>query len=461
MTNRIESRKPQPLKSHIGLHQFLVWGFVAGIAATIRAAAVDFESIPLPSPATQRASDWHWHVQNTVIGQGYPGFSADYSGSSSLPQGGAIRETISLDVIFGARLWPGAEAHVDGLMWQGHGVGGARGVAGFPNGEAFKVGTTIPNGNLVRAFVRQTIGLGGESEAVADGDFQLAGQRDRSRLTLTVGKFSAKDIFDANAYANDPRTQFLNWSLMANGASDYPADALGFIPGAAAELNVGDWAARYGFFAVPKVANGTAIEFSFARAWSMMGELEHRHKIGERAGAVRLLGFATRAHMGSYDETLTLPGADLEATRAYRRKFGAGLSLEQELTRDLGAFLRAGWNDGRTETWMFTEIDRTLTFGLSLKGATWHRAEDTVGVAFALNDISRAHQRFLAAGGNGIIIGDGALRAAAEEILEVYYDWRFTSWLHGAVDYQFVQHPAYNRDRGPVSLFAIRLRANF
>ena len=350
---------------------------------------------------------------------------------------------------------------MDGLMWQGHGLGGTLGVAGFPNGEAFKVGTTVPNVNLARAFVRQTIGLGGESESVADGDFQLAGQRDTSRLTLTAGKFSSKDIFDANAYANDPRTQFLNWSLMANGAWDFPADALGYIPGAAIELYSGNWSARHGFFAVPRVANGTAVEFSLARAWSMVVELEHRHKIGERAGTARLLAFDTRSRMGSYDDAAALPGADLDATRAYRHKFGFGLNLEQELTRDLGAFLRAGWNDGRTETWMFTEIDRTLTVGLSLKGASWHRAEDTVGVGLVLNDISRAHRKFLAAGGSGIIIGDGALRAAAEQIAEIYYAVRLTSWLHGAFDYQFVQHPAYNRDRGPVSLFALRLRANF
>ncbi|MBI3416037.1 MAG: carbohydrate porin [Verrucomicrobia bacterium] len=409
----------------------------------------------------ENASVWQWHGQNTVIGQGYTAFSAPYSGANSLPAGGSIRETISLDAIFGVRLWRGAEAHVDGMMWQGHGIGGTLGVAGFPNGEAFKLGTTLPNVNLARAFVRQTIGLGGETESVADGDFQLPGTRDTSRLTFTVGKFSAKDIFDANTYANDPRTQFLNWSLMANGAWDFPADALGYIPGAAAEFNSGDWAVRYGFFAVPRVANGTAVEFSFTRAWSMVAELEHRHKIGERAGAARLLAFDTRARMGSYEEAVSLPGADLEATRAYRHKFGVGLNLEQEVTRDLGAFLRAGWNDGRTETWMFTEIDRTLTFGLSLKGAAWQRPDDTVGAAFVLNDISRAHQRFLTAGGTGIIIGDGALRAAAEQVLECYYDCRLASWLHGALDYQFVNHPAYNRDRGPVSVFSVRVRANF
>ena len=404
---------------------------------------------------------WHWHGQTTVIGQGYPSFDAAYSGANSLPAGGRIRETISLDVIVGARLWRGAEAYLDGMMWQGFGLGNTHGVAGFPNGEGFRLGAAEPNVTLARAFVRQTIGLGGAMETVADGDFNFAGTRDTTRLTFPAGKFSPKDIFDLNSYANDPRTQFLNWSLMANGAWDFPADALGYVPGAALEFNTGDWAARYGLFAVPRVANGMAIEFAPERAWSMVAELEHRHKFGDRAGAVRLLGFATRAHMGSYDAALAAPGADLEATRANRHKFGVGLNLEQELTRDLGAFLRAGWNDGRNETWMFTEIDHTLSLGLSLKGAGWKRPGDTLAGALVLNDLSGPHRRFLAAGGSGIIIGDGALRAAAEQVLEIYYDCRLTSWLHGTLDYQFVNHPAYNRDRGPVSLVALRLRANF
>lgn len=433
----------------------LAVAFLVAIGACGAAELVVTNAPPDTTPG------WHWHGQTTVIGQGYPAFDAAYSGANSLPAGGRIRETISADVIVGARLWRGAEAHLDGMMWQGFGVGNTHGVAGFPNGEGFRLGAAEPNVTIARAFVRQTLGLGGATESVADGDLQFAGTRDATRLTFTAGKFSPKDIFDANSYANDPRTQFLNWSLMANGAWDFPADALGYIPGVALEFNTGDWAARYGLFAVPRVANGTAIEFATTRTWSMVGELEHRHKLGERSGAIRILGFATRAHMGSYDAALAVPGADLEATRANRHKFGVGLNLEQELTRDLGAFLRAGWNDGRTETWMFTEIDRTLSLGLSLKGVSWKRPDDTLAAALVLNDISAPHRRFLAAGGSGIIIGDSALRAAAEQVVEIYYDTRLTAWLHGTLDYQFVNHPGYNRDRGPVSLVALRLRANF
>ena len=141
-------------------------------------------------------------------------------------------------------------------MWQGFGLSKTLGVEGFPNGEAFRLGTDVPNVNIARLFIRQTIGLGGEQEAVEDGPLQLAGKQDVSRVTLTLGKISAKDIFDNNAYANDPRTQFMNWALMANEAWDYPADSLGYDTGFAAELNQPQWTVRYGFFQMPRSSNG-------------------------------------------------------------------------------------------------------------------------------------------------------------------------------------------------------------
>ncbi|MBI1840859.1 MAG: carbohydrate porin [Verrucomicrobia bacterium] len=407
-----------------------------------------------PSP------DWHIHGQSTATGQGYPAFEDQYDGPNSLPRGSRLRETISVDLIAGARLWRGGEAHMDTLVWQGFGVGRTLGAGGFPNGEAFKVGTKPPNVNLSRLFLRQTFDLGGKTEDVADSDFTFAGTRDTSRLTFTAGRFSAKDVFDGNAFANDARTQFLNWSLMGNGAWDFPADALGYIPGATAEWTQSRWSARAGYFAVVREPNGLGVEWSLLRAGSAVMELEHRHRLGERAGAARFLVFLTRARSGLYQDAIN--GApSIAATRDYREKKGIGLSLDQELTSTLGAFLRAGWNDGQTETWMFTEIDRTLTTGLSLRGEWWHRANDTFAFAHALNDISGAHSRYLASGGTGIIIGDGALRHGAEHVLEAYYDCALRPWLHATLDYQCVVHPAYNRDRGPVSLIALRMRANF
>jgi high affinity Mn2+ porin len=406
---------------------------------------------------------WAWHAQNTDIVQYHPGFPAKYSGRNSLSHASEVRETVSLDLLLGLRLWPGAEFHADGLMWQGFGLSKTLGVDGFPNGEAFRLGTDVPNVNFPRLFIRQTIGLGGEQEAVEEGLLQLRGRRDVSRVTLTLGRMSAKDIFDNNAYANDPRTQFMNWALMANEAWDYPADSLGYITGFAVELNQPQWAVRYGFFQVPRVSNGTALDAHFLEAWGMVTEFERRYALWGRPGAVRLLAFLNRANMGGYQAALDSPvrPADIEATRAYRYKYGFGLNLEQELAKNIGAFARLGWSDGQTEAWVFSDVDRTATLGVSLKGEFWGRSNDTVGVGGVLNGVARVHRDFLAAGGTGILAGDGALSYGIEKIVEVYYDFKIWRAVHGTLDYQFISDPAFNRDRGPVSVFGARLHWEF
>ncbi len=416
-----------------------------------------------PSPASTEAPAWNWRVQNTDIVQGDPGFHAPYSGPNSLDPRGEVRESVSVDLFAGAQLWRGAEAHVDGLLWQGFGLSKTLGVEGFPNGEAFRLGTDVPNVTIARLFVRQTIGLGGEEEDVEEGALQLAGKRDVTRLTFTVGKLSVKDVFDNNTYANDPRTEFLNWALMANEAWDYPADSLGYTTGAAIELNTPRWAVRYGFFQMPRSANGMAQDQRYLAAWGMVTELERRYTLGGRPGTARLLGYLNRAHMGSYQAALDSPvrPAAIEPTRDDRYKYGFGLNLEQELTKNLGLFSRLGWSDGRNEAWVFADVDRTATLGASLKGEAWRRPHDTVGLGGGLNAISRVHQEFLAAGGTGILAGDGRLNYGFEKILEAYYDFEVWKTIHAALDYQFIANPAYNRDRGPVSVFALRVHWEF
>jgi len=411
---------------------------------------------PVAAPQSQA---WNWHVQNTVIVQGYPAFSAEYSGPNSLHPGGEVRETVSLDLLAGARLWPGAEAHVDGLMWQGFGLSQTVGAEAFPNGEAFRLGTSVPNVNFSRVFIRQTIGLGGEQEIVEDNPLQLAGKRDVSRVTLTLGRMSIKDIFDNNAYANDPRTQFMNWAFMANEAWDYPADSLGFMTGFAAELYEPNWALRYGFFQMPRSSNGTALDMNFLKAWGMVLELERRYAVNGHPGTVRMLGFLNQAHMGSYGAAVDNPTrpADIEATRQYRQKFGFGLNLEQKIAKNIGLFARLGCSDGKTEAWVFSDVDRTATVGISIKGGFWQRPEDTLGLANAVNAIAKVHQEFLAAGGTGILAGDGALNYALEDALEIYYDFQVWKTIHVALDYQFLLNPAFNQDRGPVSILGARL----
>ncbi len=414
-------------------------------------------------PAEVQEQEWSLHAQNTDIGDWHPHFPAKYSGPNSLSSSSEFQQTVSLDLYAGVRLWHGAEFHVDGLLWQGFGFSTTRGIEGFPNAEAYRVGTSVPNVVFSRVFIRQVFGLGGEQEPVADDALHLAGQVDVSRITITLGKFGAKDVFDNNAYANDQRTQFLNWGLVANEAWDYPADSLGFTTGISIELNQPQWTLRYGFCQVPRVSNGLALDQHFLQAWAMGTEFERRYNINGHPGAVRFLSFLNQAHMGSYEEVVDNPSlnSNIALTREYRFKYGFGLNVEQELVKDIGAFMRLGWSDGHTEAWMYSDVDHAASLGLSVKGSFWHRTNDTVGVAGILNGATPIHRQFFADGGTGILAGDGALNYGLEQIVETYYDFAIYKTLHGALDYQFINHPAFNRDRGPVSVVSARLHWEF
>ena len=401
---------------------------------------------------------WNWHVQSTVVAQGHPSFPAEYTGRNSLTPGAEIKDTISVDAIGGVRVWGGGEFFVDVLMWQGYGLGDTLGVAAFPNGEAFRVGKTYPDVAVCRAYLRETVGLGGEKESAGDAPDGLRGRKDMRRLTFTIGHFNAKDIFDNNAYANDPRTQFMSWSLYANDAWDYPANTLGFTNGVTAEFNTRAWSARLGLFQVSKFANGLRMDWNLSNAWSTALEFERRYSPRLHPGALRVLTYDTRAHMGNYQDTLDDPAIsqDIFLTAAYRHKYGFGINLEQEIRKDLGAFARLGWSDGKNQTYEFTDVDRTATVGISLKGASWRRAPDTVGLAVVVNGISAVHRQYLAAGGLGITVGDGALDYRAERVVETYYNWQIAKHFQLTFDYQFAQNLAYNHVRGPADLFALR-----
>jgi high affinity Mn2+ porin len=465
--------KPHRQLIYVATMAALGCGATALIAATnLTDSAASAPSAPADKPPPEAVvknldqppeQSWNWHVQNTEILQGDTGFPAKYSGTNSLDSHGEIQDTISLDLFAGVRLWPGAEGHVDGLMWQGYGLSTTLGVEGFPNAEAYRLGTKVPNVTFARVFIRQTLGLGGEQERVEEDQLHLGGEQDVSRVTLTLGKMSAKDIFDNNAYSSDPRTQFMNWGLVANEAWDYPADSLGYMTGFAAELNQPGWALRYGFFQMPQTANGMAQDPHYLDAWGMVTELERRYALGGHPGAVRFLAFLNRADMGSFQAALDSPvrPADIWATREYRLKYGFGLNAEQELTKGVGVFTRLGWSDGHTEAWAFADVDRTATLGVSVKGEFWKRPNDTFGLGGVLDGITRVHQEFFGAGGIGILAGDGALNYGWEKVLETYYDFQIWKTIHGALDYQFVTDPAYNRDRGPVSILGARLHWEF
>ena len=422
----------------------------------------------------------NWHVQNTDIEQGDWGFPAKYSGPQSLKSKGEQRETVTLDLFAGVRLWRGAEAHVDGLVWQGFGLSKTFGIEDFPNGDAYKIGTETPYLMFARLFIRQTIGLGGEQEDVPDDQLTLAGKQDISRLTFTIGRFTPLDIFDRNTYAQDPHTQFMNWAMAGNLTWDYSADPVGYTTGIAVELNQPKWSLRYGFFQMPSVQNyfteedqvlmwrpsggtGSAgADGPFLRAWGMVVEFERRYSINAHPGAIRFMPWLNEADMASNHAATAIllakgPGADISAAQAYRYKYGFGLNWEQEVAENVGLFSRLGWNDGHEQAWTYSDASWTASLGVSVKGDRWQRPGDTFGLAGIVSGASRSNQKFLEAGGLGILAGDGALTYGSEKVLETYYDFQIWKTIHAAVDYQFISNPAFNRDRGPVSVFGVRL----
>ncbi len=405
------------------------------------------------------------HGQFTYVEQETGSFNAPYAGPNSLsPREG--RETTDLTLYAGARLWSGAEIWINPEIDQGFGLDDTLGVAGFPSGEAYKVGKNQPYLRLHRLFVRQTLDLAGEREAVEPQANQLGGDRSLDRWVFTVGKFSVVDIFDTNQYAHDPRNDFLNWAAIDAGSFDYAADAWGYTVGAAAERYQGAWTVRAGLFDLSNVPNSVHLEPGLHELQVDL-EVERRHEILGHPGKVMLTVFGSRGRMGLLDEAVQIAQAtgnpvDIAATRQLRDRAGADFNLEQELAQDLGLFARVGKAAGNVEPYEFTDIDRTVAAGLSLKGSRWTRADDTVGLAGIVNGISAARERYLNAGGLGILVGDGQLpHPGPEQILETYYSVGVVAQAHVSLDYQFVKNPAYNRDRGPVSIFAVRFHAQF
>jgi high affinity Mn2+ porin len=421
---------------------------------------------PINGMQIPESPDWNVHGQTTFIPQAYPRIRSPYEGANSLPGGGQGRETWTADAFLGWRLWDGGELYFNPELAQGFGFNTTLGLAGFSNGEAQKGGTEFPKLRPQRYFIRQTFGLGGEQEEVADGPLQLAGKRDIDRVTLTVGRFAIGDFFDGNSYAKDPRADFMNWAMWSSGAYDFPADLPGFTRGAVVELNRKDWAVRAGLFQVPSAPNSDVLT---SKGGGAIVELEERYAISDQPGKLRLGAFGNQGHTASYHEALAIvasdPSLNINATTASIRhtlpKYGFYANMEQAITKDIGIFARASWNDGQTEILSFTDIDRSISGGVSIKGSSWGRTNDTIGFGGVINGLSSAHRDFLAAGGIGLLIGDGQLNYREEKILEAFYAYNLNRWSTLTFDYQFVANPAYNADRGPVSIFSARAHAEF
>lgn len=422
-------------------------------------------SLSCPSCYAGEAA-WNLHGQFTFVQQGHPSFSSPYQGTNSLTPERNSEETSDLTLFAGVRLWKGAALYINPEIDQGFGLNDTLGVAGFPSGEAYKVGKSKPYFRLSRAFLRQRFDLGGESRAISPGANELGGTQTADNVTLTVGKFSVVDVFDTNTYAHDSRRDFLNWSVVEAAAFDYAADAWGYTVGAAVEWTQSWWTLRGGFFDLSNVPNSPQLEPGF-REFALIGECEGRYDLKRHPGTIRVTAFLNHGRMGSYTDAVRLARAtgavpDTARVRHYASRPGVALNLEQEITPGLGAFARVSFNDGSKEAYDFTDVNSSLSLGLLLKGNRWNRADDAFGLAAAWNGISAAARAYFAAGGLGILIGDGQLpHPGKESILETFYAMHLVEHLSVSANYQYVVNPAYSRDRGPVSILALRIHAEF
>jgi high affinity Mn2+ porin len=440
----------------------------AGASALRLALTLGFlcaANAPSPASADESGERFAIHGQFTYVEQETDSFAAPYSGPNSLsPNSG--RETVDATLFIGSRLWPGAEGWIVPEIDQGFGLDDTLGVAGFPSGAAYKVGKNEPYLRLPRAFLRQTVNLGGAAETVEAAPDQLGGSRSADRWVFTVGKFAVTDIFDTNQYAHDPRSDFFNWSAIDAGTFDYAADAWGFTVGAAAERYEGSWTLRAGVFDLSDIPNSPHLEPGF-HEFQIDAEAEKRYELFGQTGRVLVTAFDSRARMGLLDQAIALAEAtgtrpNPANVRKFRSRFGVSLGLEQPLSPDLGVFARVGKAAGNVETYEFSDIDRSVEVGAAIDGRRWHRPGDTIGVVAIDNGISAEREQYLNAGGLGILVGDGRLpHPGAEQIIETYYSFAARSWAHLSLDYQWVKNPAYNTDRGPVSIFAVRLHAQF
>jgi high affinity Mn2+ porin len=411
------------------------------------------------------SDSWNVHGQFTFVEQGYPAFRSPYEGPNSLFGGNQARNTVSATAFIGFRPWNGTDIYIDPEMGQGFGLSGTRGVAAFPNTEAQKASFPMPRSNLARVYLQQTVGLGGEQETIEDGPNQIAAKQDISRITFIGGKLSVTDFFDNNAYAHDGRTQFLNWQFYCCGSYDWAMDQISYTWGALAELNQKAWAFRAGYFLVPVVSNANFFDTHFPDG-EYIGELELRYSFNSQPGKLRLMSWANRANMGNYAAALAEPPTtanfpDITLTRVVRTNYGFAANFEQAITKDLGVFARASWSPGINEIIGWTDCDESVSAGALLKGTSWQRPNDVVGVAGFVGGLSSEARAYFAAGGLGILIGDGALNYRPEKVLETYYSYSLNSWSSVTFDYQLIADPAYNADRGPVHVFSGRLHAQF
>ena len=407
--------------------------------------------------------------QYTWVRQHQSSLRAPYSGSLSLDPSGDIAATHTVGAYLGWKLTDTLQAYVDLEKFMGSGVSGSTGLAGLTNGDVVRQGSNNLKKRpyVARRYLRYVVPLSEETSNVEAAQGQVAGKEATTRLEFKIGTTAVSDDFDKNRYANSTRSQFMNWSLWNNGSWDYAADTRGYTNGLLAAYVSPTWSLRAGIYQMPSMANGQDLDAPLVKARAENIELTFAPN---QAGTiVRLLAYRNIARMGIYRDALAVAAATGAAPsiaaqdRDGRKKYGIGVNVEQPIADDgeTGAFLRAGWNDGKTESFAFTEIDSTLAAGVQLSGARWARADDRLGVAFVSNGLSRGHRDYLAAGGSGFVLGDGALRYGREQIVEAYYRIAPVKHVQFSPSFQYIRNPGMNSDRGPVKFVSFRLHLEY
>jgi high affinity Mn2+ porin len=407
--------------------------------------------------------------QANIIFQTHPPFPAAYSGPNSLHSYYEKATSQVYTLFVGVQLTQTTELFADVESAGGRGISDALGLAGFTNLDVVRNPSLGAAPYLARLMLRQTIPLSDERVSAERGPFGLATSLPKRRVEIRVGKLSLVDFLDTNSAGSDSHLQFMNWTVDNNGAYDYAAQTRGYTDGIIVEYDAPAWSLRFAEAMMPKVANGINLDADLLRAHSENFEAESRRNfLPHRAGVIRFLAYMNHANMGSYREAIHnfLAGEsaqpDIISTRRQGRvKYGFGLNFEQDLADQFGVFGRLGWNDGRNESFAYTEVDRTLEFGFYFKGKSWHRANDRAGAVFAVNALTNDHARYLALGGLGFLLGDGALTYGPEEIVDAYYTAHVWRGFFASVDLQHVNNPGYNQVRGPVVVPGVRLHVDF
>ena len=405
---------------------------------------------------------FEWHAQSTYIRQFKGAMRSPYEDANSLRGAREASDTLTGTLFLALHPVNGTEIYFNPEWVRGTPFSGLHGTGGFTNGEIQRGGGASIRGYRARLFVRQTWNLGGEWEDQASEQNQVRTRYASERLVLTAGNLSVLDVFDAVDYSRDPRTQFLNWSSLTYGAFDYPADARGYTWGAALEYITPGWQGRAGRFLVPKESNGLRLNHKFTQYYGDAAEVEVPYRLFGRPAVARALVFRNRVYEGSFRDALDRAAAtgappDLTTVHRIRTKIGAGAGTQVEVTPSVGAYVRLGWNDGRTQAYQFTEIDRSLATGVLLKGGDWGRPGDTVGAAAYVNGLSRAHRRYLSAGGQTFFLGDGRLAYGSERTMEAFYSAAVAKRVWLTFNVQRMENPGYNRDRGPANFLGFRL----